>query len=183
MNWQVMATVAELLAAIGVIVSLIYLASQVRDGAAQTRLMAVQSILGKLNSTFDRLAGDQSAADLWARGLRGMAELRTDAETVRFMATLLGLFRTYEELFQYYKQGSIDDWAWSGLDAGFRDIMATPGFQEWWELRQGWFCTEFAAFIGDALPAPEGGVLEDYARKPRSLESDLQSADQGPDPT
>jgi hypothetical protein len=183
MNWQILATVAELLAAVGVIASLIYLASQVRDSAAQTRLMAAQSILGKLNSSFDRLAGDESVADLWTRGLRGMAELRTSAERVRFMATLLGFFRTYEELFQYHRQGSIDDWAWSGVGAGFRDIMATPGFREWWGLRQGWFSSEFAAFICGVLPAPEGRVLEDYAPRESPLEPDLQAGDQGPDPS
>lgn len=181
MNWQVLATIAELLAAIGVIASLVYLASQVRDSAAQTKLMAVQSILTKMNSSFDRLAGDQLAADIWARGLKGMAELRTDAETVSFMAMLLGFFRTYEELYQHHRKGSIDDWAWSGLETGFRDIMATPGFQEWWRLRQGWFCRDFAAFVADTVPAPEGGVLKDYARRQSPPEPSMQSADQGLD--
>ena len=172
MTWQVVATVAEVLAAIGVIASLIYLAVQVRDSAAQTRLMAVQSILSKLHSSFDRLAGDHTAADLWARGLRGMSELRTEAERVRFMATLLGFFRTYEELFQYHRLGSVDEWAWSGLEVAFRDVMAAQGFQDWWKLRRGWFSREFIVFVEETMPAPEGGTVEDYSLGRTTSKSD-----------
>ena len=165
MNWQMLSTVAELLAAIGVIVSLIYLASQVRAGAAQTRLMAIQSIQGKINVSLARLAGDQSAAELWARGMNSMSELRTDAETVRFMSTLLGFFRTYEELFHYHRQGAIDDWAWMGIDHACKDIMAGPGCQEWWTLRRSWFSGEFAAYVDRGVRSPEGGGLEYGAQR------------------
>ena len=166
MNWDMWATIAEVLAAIGVIASLIYVARQVQDSASQTKLMAIQSVLSKITATTERIAGDPSLADIWVRGIRGLSELQTEGERLRFLGVLLSLFRTYEEMFHYHGQGAVEDWAWSGLNATFQDITAAQGVQEWWQLRHAWFSSEFAAFVSDSMREPDSVVVEAYAQRP-----------------
>ena len=58
MNWDALAATAELLAAIGVIVSLVYLAAQIRHGTLQ---VAEQSRSQRLTSLADVLSDSRSS--------------------------------------------------------------------------------------------------------------------------
>jgi hypothetical protein len=52
MNWEAVAAIGELLGATGVIVSLLYLAVQVRQNTRQTRLAAQQAVSRSSESLF-----------------------------------------------------------------------------------------------------------------------------------
>ena len=105
MNWEVVAAVGELLGAIGVIASLVYLAGQVRssrhqaaEAASQSRQTAVQSVINKMNDFYNQLTVP-GGADLWVRGSRGFAHLSSEEEKVQFSGFLMCMFRPFEEIY------------------------------------------------------------------------------------
>ena len=164
MNWGALGAIGEIIGAAGVIVSLIYLAGQVRYNSRQVRHAAAQAVLDKLNGFIGQLAFVAGAGDVWTRGLSGLEELNDDEELVRFSSMLLQVFWTYEEVFHYRQAGLIEDWAWTHAKAPIDHMMRTPGFRQWWQIRADWFGREFRAFLGERMPETTGALVDDFRR-------------------
>lgn len=148
MNWGAIAAVAELLGAVGVIASLVYLAGQVRSSGNQARQAAVQSVVNKMNVVWADLS-TEGTADIWVRGSKGFSNLESETEGVRFSAFMLSVFSPWQELHHYRLQGLVDDWTWESVSATCCGIMGSPGFAEWWERRGSWFSAQFQQHIAE----------------------------------
>ncbi|MGD2047251.1 MAG: hypothetical protein PVJ80_13005 [Gemmatimonadota bacterium] len=55
MNWEAIGATAELVGAVAVLVSLIYLANQIRQGTAATRVQTVQHLLTSDTASADSM--------------------------------------------------------------------------------------------------------------------------------
>jgi len=164
MNWDALGAIGEIVGAIGVILSLLYLASQVRSNSRQLRHASAQAVLDKLNGLIGQLAFTAGAGDVWTRGLSGLDALHDDEEIVRFSSMMLQAFWAYEEVLHYRNAGLIEDWAWTHSKAPVEHFMRTPGFQQWWLLRSGWFSPEFQAHVRVSMPETTGALVEDFRR-------------------
>lgn len=164
MNWEALGAIGEIVGAAGVIVSLLYLAGQVRSNARQVRHASAQAVLDKLNSLIGQLAFATGAADVWTRGLSGLSALTDDEEMVRFSSMLMQAFWAYEEVFHYRQAGVIEDWAWLHARAPIDHMMRTPGFQQWWKIRSAWFGEEFQVFLDERMPEASGSLADDFKR-------------------
>lgn len=151
MNWDAIAAIAELLGALGVIVSLAYLGSQVRSGSSQSRQAAIRSIVNQMNKIWTQMATERNHADIWVRGSKGLSNLKDETERVQFSALMLSMFRPYEEIFHYRRDGLVDDWTWESISPQCHALMGTPGFRHWWEMRAGWFSTSFQRHVAETL--------------------------------
>jgi hypothetical protein len=148
MNWTALAAIAEILAAAGVIISLVYLAGQVRSSAKQARQTAIQSVVNKMNDVWTSLSAS-STADVWVRGSKGLAQLNGETEGVQFSGFMLSVFKPYEEIYHYWSDGRVDDWTWESISTVCHNLLSTPGVAEWWERRSAWFSAEFQEHIGE----------------------------------
>jgi hypothetical protein len=72
MNWEAISAIGQIVGAIGVIISVIYLALQVRSNARQTRLASMGSMSGAFNQWLQSLAGNPQIGDLYYRGMRDL---------------------------------------------------------------------------------------------------------------
>ena len=141
MNWSALGALAELVGAIGVIASLLYLAGQVRHSRRLAQEEAARSVLSKLNAFLDGISRDHGLADVWVRGSRDLSSLKDQAEAVQFSTFLLSIFRTYEEALAYQEAGV--QWDWQGLEAQIREFIHEPGVAQWWSARRHWFSRHF----------------------------------------
>ncbi len=151
MNWDAIAAVAELLGAVGVIASLVYLAGQLRSAGGQARQAAIQSVVNQMNNVWTHLATERGNANLWARGSKGFSNLEDETEILQFSALLLSIFRPYEEIFHYWKEGRVEDWTWESISTQCQSLMGAPGFKQWWERRNSWFSTAFRDHVAATL--------------------------------
>ena len=164
MNWDAIAATAELLGAGGVIISLVYLATQVRSHSLQMRQAAAQSVLAKVDASLDLIAANRATCDVYVRGLKGLAHLSDDTELVQFSALFLRLMRAYEELYYYHEVGSVDSWAWHSVETICAPQISSVGFAEWWALRNSFFTQEFRTYIQRVLPDERRDLLSEYQR-------------------
>ena len=150
MNWEAIGAVGEALGAAGVILSLLYLAVQIRGDARAKRTEVVHQQSEAFRSFLHILATNREIADIYHRGLADFKSLK-DEELVRF-STLLGyLFRVYEENFYQWREGVLDAHIWHGLKSPIHDILAYPGAQDWWATRSHWFSLDFRQFVQEQL--------------------------------
>jgi hypothetical protein len=161
MNWEAVSAIGQIVGAVGVIISVIYLALQVRSNARQTRLASMRSMSDAFNQWLQSLAENAEFGDLYYRGMRDFASIQ-GADLPRFSALMDHLFRIYEDMYYQKIEGHLDPRVWRGFEAPMRDIIAYPGAQAWWRTRSHWFSREFAEFIdGLARAAAPPGMYRE----------------------
>lgn len=148
MNWNAVGAVAELIAAIGVIVSLLYLAAQVRHGTAVARRNAAHELLDTTSPLLFAIAENPEVASIWTRGLADYDSLE-DVEKVRFSTLMLNLTYSWEESWHALRSGQVDEWTYQRFTASRRELTSLPGFRTWFERRRDWIGDEFRALLED----------------------------------
>ncbi len=151
MNWTAIGATGELLGAIGVIASLLYLARQMRGAVADQRRAAAQAVFTKMNTVYESVSANPQLADVYLRGTANLSAL-SPAEAIQFSALLQSLVRSYEELLHYKRAGAIGGWVWESVELVVLPTLATPGGLEWWAKRRSWFTSAFQAHIASVLP-------------------------------
>ncbi len=131
---------------LAVVISLIYLAIQVRSNARETRLAAMRSTLDFLTRFTQQIAEHADLAELRHRGFDDFESLE-GVERARFGSYMHAMFRTMKTVYYQHLEGHLDPRVWRGLEAVIRDLNALPGVQAWWRSRSYWFDEEFAKFI------------------------------------
>jgi hypothetical protein len=135
MNWDAIAAVSGIVGTVAVVVSLVYLAAQVRMNSHQLQHTARHvhgSIYHAANAEFTRwfalLAQDRGTAEVWSRVLAGTP--LDEADKVRMNALLSILFLCYENYFQQERLGVVQRGT-LGLPA-MASLLAVPAIAEWW---------------------------------------------------
>ena len=157
MNWEAISAIGQLVGAIAVVISLIYLATEVRSNARATREASMRSVSEAFSRWIQQLSAHPHLRELYYRGIHDFDSLE-GADLVGFGAVMLEGFRHYEEVYYQRLEGQLGPRLWRGFDAAVRDLIAYPGIQAWWRSRSHWFSEEFANHINQ---------LQQTAKAPR----------------
>ena len=135
MNWEAIAAISGIVGTVAVVVSLVYLAAQVRMNSHQLQHTArhvhgsiYHAANGAFTSWFALLAQDRGTAEVWSRILAG-APL-DEVDKVRMNALLSILFLSYENYFQQERLGVVKRGT-LGLPTT-TSLLAVPAIAEWW---------------------------------------------------
>ena len=150
MDWEAIATIAEVVGAVGVIASLVYVGVQVRQSADSTRAATTAQTIDQSANSSQFLAQDKDSAALYFRGLDNPDTLDKD-EKSQFFFILLNLFRRYENSEYQYRQGLLAEGSWVGLSGNIKLIIETPGFRWWWPRAEVGFSPDFRKLISEML--------------------------------
>jgi hypothetical protein len=150
MNWDAMAAIAEIVASFGVIVSLIYLATQIRNQRSESLLSAGHELASQLNDLYAVVSENAEFADLF---LRGMTEYKSldSVEKLRFSAFFSRLMRIHESMNSRHRQKLLDPTIWQSYEESMRDYFNYAGLRDWWATRSHWFTPEFREFISGCI--------------------------------
>jgi len=151
-NWEAVSAIGQAVGAVAVVISLIYLSTEVRGNSRATRLESMRSLSDAINQFFRTVAQDAELADFFYRGMRDF-EANKAGSLLRFSALMDYLFRIYEDMYYQHLEGHLDPRVWSGFEAIMRDMNAYPGIQAWWRSRSHWFSDQFRKFIADRQAA------------------------------
>ena len=136
----------EFFGSIVVLISLVYLAFQVR---ANTKAVRASTFLGLTNGWVDylRFTSEPELADLLVRS-RLEPDKLTPAEFYRVWAVGRGTFRRFENDYFQFKSGTFDAGAWLGYRNSLREeILSSPTMRALWVLTREKFSPEFAALV------------------------------------
>lgn len=150
--------VGEFIGAIAVVVTLIYLAIQVRQNTNALKLSTTQSVTEELQDMYALLASSQELTEVLVKASRE-SELH-GTERGRYSAFTSNLIRVYENAFLQKRAGVIDQAHWVGMTRMMIDYTSMAAFQQYWLDRKHWVSDEFQDYMDtDVIPAsPKTGV-------------------------
>lgn len=138
MKVEAVNALAQLIAAIGVIVSLFYLAAQIRQNTRSMRTMGVDSLA---HSLVDLLGPHAQNPEFITRFFRGNRKLeRGERRRARWLQQ---------------RQSTLDRQQWDGWDAYIRIYYHRPGVNTWWTMRRAAFAAGFREYLKKTQPVED----------------------------
>lgn len=151
MNWTAIGAISQLVAAGAVVVSLLYLAGQVRHGSRVARVTGGEVLAANLRGFSQPLAQDAELNRIWNIGVEGGGDL-DPSERSRFLHLATQFGKLVESAHLYHASGIMDEGTWAGWHAAARHYFTAPGWKEYWAKRSDLYSPEFCAFVDDLSP-------------------------------
>jgi len=150
MNWQAIGAVGELIGGLGVIVTLLYLAVQVRHYTAEMRSAASESVAENLREWLLPMIRDPEVSRIFREGAEGWEHFGPD-EKARFFHIAFVWLKTIEAAHYQLIRGRLDPNVWKGWEAVVTSYLLGPGIQAYWCRRREGFSPLFQAYV-ESLP-------------------------------
>ena len=154
MNWEAVSTIAEIVGATAVVVSLVYLAAQIRQNNRQVeeqiralRLQSYDSAGADFSALRLHVSGSLQRSSVWRRAKDSYRTLEPD-EQAQMSEMLHELMWAYQNIFSRMLGGAEDEMLRRIVDKNLGYWMANRGFREWWRTeRKTPFTDEFEALV------------------------------------
>ncbi len=128
MDWGVLGVVAEVVSAVAVIATLIFLAVEVRNNRYATEAASVDAQSSGLNDLNALLVSDPEFAKIWKVGMADAGQL-DEVERLRLAFQLQNYVNLYIALRRHRMTGAIPEENWEYYAHAFGTLMNTPGAQ------------------------------------------------------
>jgi len=121
----------DFIGGIGVVVTLIYLATQIRQNTSALRTASRQQIASGYRES-NRLRLDSAAALAWTTGLSSFPSMPFEDRN-RFGTVMIDEALFFQGAFAIHESGQLEESTYAAYLDWFTSIVATPGGSVWWE--------------------------------------------------
>jgi len=165
MNWDAAGALGEIVGALAVVISLAYLAIQVRQNTAAIAAQAAHEALAAVRELNQHLMVNPPMARVWRIGQENPSDL-AEGELDQFAHIVFTFFKTAEAVHAQFLKGTLDPDTWQAWERVFVTWAKSPGFAAYWSLRKGLFTPAFRGLYESWAESPEmftGGVLAELS--------------------
>ena len=155
MNWDALGAVGELVGALAVLITLIYLAHQIRQNTRAVRLESRNTLQQAFSHVASLMANSPDIAELFLKGCKDYRALSL-ADRLRFSSVLQNLLFSIELQHMQFKEEVNEV---SGMER-IESLFKYTGVQDWWGQNKGLFRPTFV-----------GAVESVFAQTPRNESS------------
>lgn len=157
MNWDAIGAIAELVGAVGVVASLIYVATQVRHSTRASAVEAKLETARLLHTFIDSLIDKPELNDLFLRGIADLDSLSSD-EYLRFSNMSLKAFWFFSAGHFQYRTAALSESDFHEIRAVLRYWLRGPGCRAWWEkIGRESMAPDFRDFVDAEIAAMGSG--------------------------
>ena len=146
MNLQSLSNLSEIISGIAVVITLIYLALQIRQSTRAVQTENYARALDRLSAMQSTMAQSADLSLLMSRGLSDISRLSA-LEKTQFNWIMLEAFGAYEFMFHASETNDIPDEVWQRWSLVIAYMMSFPGIQTWWKINPSPFMKSFTAYV------------------------------------
>lgn len=147
---QTLANIGEVVGAVVVVLSLIYLAVQIRQNTQAQQTENYARALGRLASMQSTLSQDGEISLIFSKGVLDTSRLSTQ-DRVRFTWFMYEAFDAFEFMFYVSRTKTMPEEVWRRWSAAVAWWLTFPGVQAWWHARPLPFTDSFTSFVDSLL--------------------------------
>lgn len=147
---QTLANIGEIIGAAAVVLSLIYLAVQIRQNTQAQRSENYSRALERLAAMQSSMAIDAEFALMFSKGAADIEQL-TPRDRIRFTWSCYEAFGAFEFMFHAAKTNALPEEVWERWSAAVAWWLTFPGVQTWWASKPASFTESFTSFVESLL--------------------------------
>jgi hypothetical protein len=129
------AQLAEVVAAVAVVVSLIYVGREVQSNTAAIRAASLQGVANASGEILLTVASDSALSRIRQMGNRDIS-LLNEAEAYRYGTLVRQSLLTLQNVYFQNELGVLDPRVWAGYHRVICDVWSRPGVQATWDLHR-----------------------------------------------
>ncbi len=149
-NLESLANLGEIIGAVAVVVSLVYLAVQVRQNTRAQQTENFSRALDRVAAMQATLSQDPATSVIFSKGVADPSKL-TPKERMQFTWAMYELFGAFEFMFLAAKDNSIPEEIWQRWSSAVAWWLTFPGVQAWWKVRPIPFANSFTSYVESLL--------------------------------
>ena len=142
--------VGDFVGGIGVIITLAYLAIQIRRNTQEVRSASLDTVTASHLEFHRTVWGDSALNKVWFDGMFGKVKLSED-DGRRFLFMVISCARHWERAYHRVRGGTLDSTSWSGIHTELSEGFSFPGTQNYWKRIQYMFPNDFVHFVDHAI--------------------------------
>jgi hypothetical protein len=146
MSLNDLANLGQVIGAVAVVISLFYVASQIRQNTNAVRSATAQTVHEHFAKWYHLVAADDDLSRIVANGLRDYVSL-SEQERVRFIATFMAFLSYSQNAFLKWREGLFASPLWLGWELVIMNLVCAPGGKAFWKDRAYMFGDEFRRYI------------------------------------
>lgn len=160
MSWNAITSIADLVGSIAVVISLVYLARQVRAGTREMRTNIRDSAFQSLMEWNYAIMSDPELGWIFQAGCRDFHAL-DEKSRARLVHVMYSFFKLFENVYLHSLDKSVDESVWTHNSPMLLAYASQPGAQHYLSHRQKIFDPRFWAYLQERRPAdvPAGHVV------------------------
>jgi len=128
-DWSI---IAEIVSATGVIISLVYLAVQIRHATRQRDAQGLQLLRTEYLSSIDNCTGTRENAEIFHKGLHKFSDIPV-LEQGCFHSLIHPVLHGFHSLWEAHKAGIVNRSDLQATRDQFISLLLTSGGRQWWE--------------------------------------------------
>ena len=164
MNWALIGTFVEIIGAVAVIVSILYLAVQISDNTRSVRanagFEAAHSWAISNEILYQASKEDRMTFVRAFDPVESWDEFSED-ERVHISIFMRSIFQKLEGQYFLFKYGNLDKGIWDNRKAWAAGVLQTPFFQHWWRVEKSQliYSPEFIELVESTRPISIDGFV------------------------
>jgi len=150
MNWEAIGAVGEIVGAITVVATLIYLAIQVKDSARAARSQSITDATTGMQAWYQELGSNPQACEVFLEGFTNPEALSKHAQ-YQFIMMMHAYFVGYQRSFFLAQEGTLDVALRDSIGTAIVAVNQLPGTHLYWRQRKAFFQPEFVDWVEGLL--------------------------------
>lgn len=163
MDLTQLGAIGEMVGGVAVLVTLVYLSTQVRQGNEQAKREAVASAAFDFPRQLCSFGMEDGNAAAIRDGLRDYDAL-SPLEAMRFNSLMVGLYVAFVGVSDHHKAGLIPQDEFEATEANFVRFLNEPGARTWWEQTKHIYPARGVEAVEDAVARLEVTPISAYWR-------------------
>ena len=148
MNWEAIGAVGEIVGALAVVLSLVYLALQIRSQTRESRLASMHQTVAAQRESMGRFLEPQVSEDYLA-ALEDFDKI-APAQRLRFTMMVMIAFKANQDAYLQFLEKRLDQDFFHPFGAQLADMMANESVRSVWKLRKHQFDGRFQEYVDRA---------------------------------
>ena len=146
MSWDAIGAIGEALGAAAVIISLVYLAHQIRQNTKAMRIAEYDSRAKTLREIVMDIGKNADSARIFIEGGKDLGAL-TEVENVQFVTMINSAFTAFENFHYKESLGILDEQMSESWRNALHAYLAMPGVHEYWSYQKSSFTRRFQSYV------------------------------------
>ncbi len=147
MNWDAVGAIGEIIGALAVVASLVYLAVQIRAQVREVRLTATRELARDYRSLLEEISRDDAMYSLYRKAIENYDDMPDEERIKIHIYFFTRLFGIHEQFYLHRTEGDIDPVFMESIERRFSEIAKLPGVGMWWQRNREIYSDAFRQHI------------------------------------
>ena len=150
LSWDAVAATAEAAGALGVLISIVYLALQVKQNTDESRITRGQNLITANSEVNAMVANNPELSHIVRTGMTEFASLSPD-DQFRFSMLFFSFMTKNDFNYQLWRGHRLESEHWERTEFELRTFLVLPGCRDWWQRDKTRFSGDFVEYVDSLI--------------------------------